>query len=69
VKNFPLVTIKILTNNIMRVPLFCFFKQAVKKPLMYKFIEEKIKSIITPKPPIGELTPTYDLRGTWVSSL
>lgn len=41
----------------------------VKKPLMFSFIEEKIKTIITPKPPIGDLTPSRDLRGTWVSSL
>lgn len=42
---------------------------AVKKPPMYRFIEDKIRSIITPKPPIGELTPTRELEGTWVSSL
>jgi len=40
-----------------------------EKPLMFSFIEEKIKSIITPKPPIGDLTPVRDLRGTWKSSL
>ena len=39
------------------------------KPLMFQFVTEKIESIITPKPPIGELTPTRDLRGTWKSSL
>lgn len=39
------------------------------KPLMFQFITEKTESIITPKPPIGELTPARDLRGTWKSSL
>ena len=32
-------------------------------------IEQKLKSIITPKPPIGDITPTRDLRGNWTSSL
>lgn len=40
-----------------------------EKPLMFRFVEEKLKSIITPKPPIGDLTPVRDLRGTWKSSL
>jgi len=41
-----------------------------KKPEMLKFVEEKMKSIVTPKPPLdGNLTPARDLRGTWVSSL
>ncbi len=39
------------------------------KPLMFQFVTEKIESIITPKSPIGELTPARDLRGTWRSSL
>ncbi|MCX6780896.1 MAG: hypothetical protein NT003_02135 [Candidatus Magasanikbacteria bacterium] len=35
-----------------------------------EFIKEKMKSIITPKPPIDNvLTPARDLRGTWESSL
>jgi len=41
-------------------------------PRVSKFLDlvpEKIKSIITPKAPIGNLTPVRDLRGTWVSSL
>jgi len=32
-------------------------------------IEQKLKDIITPSPPIGNLTPARDLTGTWVSSL
>jgi len=40
-----------------------------EKPLMFRFIEDKLKSIVTPKPPIGDLTPVRDLRGTWKSSL
>lgn len=42
---------------------------AKEKPLMFKFVEDKLKSIITPKPPIGDLTPARDLKGTWKSSL
>ncbi len=40
-----------------------------QQPLMFRFIEEKINSIITPKPPIGDLALVRDLRGTWKSSL
>ena len=40
-----------------------------QQPLMFRFIEEKLNSIITPKPPIDDLTPARDLRGTWKSSL
>lgn len=39
------------------------------KPLMFRNVEEKMNSIVTPKPPIGDLTPVRDLRGTWKSSL
>lgn len=39
------------------------------KPLMFQFVAEKIKSIVTPKSPISELTPARDLRGIWRSSL
>lgn len=42
---------------------------AVANPNFVKLIEDKIKSIITGKPPIGDLTPARDLKGTWVSSL
>lgn len=39
-------------------------------PLMFRFIDDKLKSIVTPKAPlVGNLTPTRDLRGTWKSSL
>lgn len=38
-------------------------------PSMQKLIDQKIQSIKTPTPPIGNLTPVRDLRGTWVSSL
>jgi hypothetical protein len=30
---------------------------------------DKLNSIVVPKPPIGNLTPARDLRGTWKSSL
>ncbi len=42
---------------------------AKTNPKMFQEISDKIASIITPKPPIGNLTPARDLRGTWVSSL
>lgn len=32
-------------------------------------IEQKLKSINTPKPPIGDISPVRDLRGNWTSSL
>jgi hypothetical protein len=37
--------------------------------LNFDQIINKLNSIIVPKPPIGNLTPTRDLRGTWKSSL
>ncbi|MFA6100155.1 MAG: hypothetical protein WC750_04785 [Patescibacteria group bacterium] len=40
-----------------------------EKPPMFRFIEDKLKSIVTPIPLIGNLTPARDLRGTWKSSL
>jgi hypothetical protein len=51
-----------------------FFVIGAKRedPRITKFLNlvpEKIKSIITPKPLIGNLTPARDLRGTWISSL
>lgn len=39
------------------------------KPFDWDTIDDKIKSIIIPKAPIGELTESRDLRGTWISSL
>jgi len=36
---------------------------------LLKSVEQKLKSIITAKPPIGNLTPTRGLRGTWTSSI
>ncbi len=43
-----------------------------EKSIAERFLDmvgQKIKSIITPGAPIGNLTPIRDLRGTWVSSL
>jgi hypothetical protein len=42
-------------------------KSGVQKFL--DLVDQKIKSIITPNAPIGNLTPVRDLRGTWKSSL
>jgi hypothetical protein len=36
---------------------------------LFDTITQKIKDIITPGPPIGDLTPSRDLKGTWVSSI
>src|SRR3989344_5984131 len=38
-------------------------------PAGLRSVEKKLKTIITPKPPIGNLTPARDLRGTWTSSI
>ena len=38
-------------------------------PDLLKSVEQKLKSIKTAKPPIGNLTPARDLRGTWTSSI
>jgi len=40
-----------------------------QQPLIFRYVEEKIQSIVTPKAPTGDLTPVRDLRGTWKSSL
>ncbi len=43
-----------------------------EKSMAERFLDlvgQKIKSIITPAAPIGNLTPVRDLRGTWISSL
>jgi hypothetical protein len=39
------------------------------RPPWFDLVDEKLKSIITPQAPIGNLTPARDLRGTWKSSL
>lgn len=39
------------------------------KPEIFQSVSDKIKSIITPKAPIGNLTPARDLIGIWKSSL
>jgi hypothetical protein len=39
-------------------------------PSVSSLVDAKLKSIVTPKPPLdGNLTPARDLRGTWKSSL
>lgn len=38
-------------------------------PNLPELVSEKINSIITGKPPIGNLSVARDLKGTWVSSL
>lgn len=48
-------------------PVYKFVQTDI--PAYIENIEEKIKSIITPKASIGNLTPVRDLRGNWTSSL
>ncbi len=38
-------------------------------PEKFQSVSDKLASIVTSKPPIGNLTPARDLRGTWISSL
>jgi hypothetical protein len=60
-----------LTITVAAVGTAVFIQNMPKdqQPLMLQFVAEKLKSIITPKAPIGNLTPVRDLRGTWISSL
>jgi hypothetical protein len=44
-------------------------KEKSMAEIFLDMVGQKIKSIITPSAPIGNLTPVRDLRGTWVSSL
>ena len=44
-----------------------FFTKEI--PSTLQSVEQKIQAIITTKPPIGNLTPARDLRGTWTSSI
>ena len=44
-----------------------FFTQDIPKAL--QSVEQKLKSIKTPIPLIGNLTPARDLKGTWTSSI
>ncbi|MDZ4655931.1 MAG: hypothetical protein U1F44_08660 [Coriobacteriia bacterium] len=45
------------------------YKEAPKATKFIDMVTQKINSIITPGAPIGNLTPTRDLRGRWTSSL
>lgn len=64
-----LLPILIIVGSIVGTAVVIHNKPEEQKPLMFRFVEEKLKSIVTPKPPIGNLTPVRDLRGTWISSL
>ena len=46
-----------------------YIYKAPNKPPMLQYVEDRLKSIIIPKAPIGTLTPTRDLKGVWKSSL
>ena len=38
-------------------------------PSFVSLVQQKLKTIITPRPPIGNLSVVRDLRGTWSSSI
>lgn len=59
----------IITASAIGTAVFIQNTPKEQQPLMLRFIEDKLKSIITPNAPIGNLTPVRDLRGTWKSSL
>ncbi len=42
---------------------------ARENPSIFRTVEQKLKTMITPKPPIGNLTPSRDLKGTWTSAI
>lgn len=42
---------------------------SVANPKFSDWIDERMNSIQVPKAPIGDITPTRDLRGDWTSSL
>lgn len=42
---------------------------ASENPSLLKTVEQKLQAIKTPKPPIGNLTPVRDLKGTWISAI
>lgn len=63
----PLVNKIIIGTSILAVVGVTYL--AIAQPLMLQFVAEKINSIITPKPSIGNLTPARDIVGTWRSSL
>lgn len=63
---FPLI---IIVGSVAGTAVVLHNRPADQQPSFFRFVDDKLKSIITPKAPIGNLTPARDLRGTWVSSL
>lgn len=63
------ILISILSALVIVVGAVAIAYNMPEKPLMLSFVEEKLQSIVTPKAPIGNLTPARDLRGTWKSSI
>jgi hypothetical protein len=64
-----LVPIAIITGVVIVIGAVVIVSKMPEKPLTLQAIEEKLNSIIVPKPLIGTLTPARDLKGTWKSSL
>jgi hypothetical protein len=67
-KGLSLVYLLIILAVIGVVAIGTIYLDKNKLPTL-DFINKKLGSIVTPKPPIGNLTPARDLRGTWKSSL
>ncbi len=44
-------------------------QNAPSLPIMFRFVDDKMNSIITPKPPLIGGPAVRDLRGTWASAL
>jgi len=59
----------IIVGSVAGTAAILYNKPADQQPPFFRFIDDKLKSIITPKAPIGNITPARDLRGTWKSSL
>ncbi|MFA4931042.1 MAG: hypothetical protein WC570_04225 [Patescibacteria group bacterium] len=69
-KNFPKVPILIAAIiGVVIIVTIGVVYLASSQPTMLQSVTDKINSIITPKAPIGTLTPARDLRGVWKSSL
>lgn len=72
-KYFMIKTLKIILPILVVgavVGAVAIYQSMPGNPSVSSLIDSKLKSIVTPKPPlVGNLTPARDLRGTWKSSL
>jgi len=49
--------------------IYAVVTRPAHEPFDWSQIGDKIKSIVVPKAPIGNISPARDIRGTWISSL